>query len=140
MLLESLFGTPTPVAGAEVWLQWDDDKIAGISSIDAPTHSHSGANGDFAALLAYALPRGNDLEVPAANLVPEIRGVLAALSALDGVRLARLSGSGPTCFALFAAEDDAKRAAPDLPPPIPTGGRCRLACGLARTAGRRRNQ
>jgi 4-diphosphocytidyl-2-C-methyl-D-erythritol kinase len=68
-------------------------------------------HGDFAALLAYALPRGNDLEVPAANLVPEIRGVLAALSALEGVRLARLSGSGPTCFALFATEDDAKRAA-----------------------------
>jgi 4-diphosphocytidyl-2-C-methyl-D-erythritol kinase len=65
---------------------------------------------DFEALLAYVTPRGNDLERPAAQLVPEIRDVLAALLALDGVRLVRLSGSGPTCFALFASESDAKRA------------------------------
>lgn len=70
--------------------------------------------GDFAALLAYTLPRGNHLEAPAANLVPEIRGVLAALSALQGVRLTGLSGSGPTCFALFATQDEAKRAAAGL--------------------------
>ncbi len=70
--------------------------------------------GDFEALLAYALPRGNDLEMPAAKLVPEIRGVLVALSALEGVRLARVSGSGPTCFALFATEVEAERAATGL--------------------------
>ena len=40
--------------------------------------------GDFEQLLAYALPRGNDLEAPAARLVPEISEVLAALLALDG--------------------------------------------------------
>jgi 4-diphosphocytidyl-2-C-methyl-D-erythritol kinase len=67
--------------------------------------------GSLDALLAYALPRGNDLEAPAANLVPEIRTVLAALAALERVRLARLSGSGPTCFALFPSEEEAKRAA-----------------------------
>jgi 4-diphosphocytidyl-2-C-methyl-D-erythritol kinase len=69
---------------------------------------------DFARLLAYALPSGNDLEAPAARLVPEIREVLAALLALDGARLVRLSGSGPTCFALFASEEEAQRAAPGL--------------------------
>jgi 4-diphosphocytidyl-2-C-methyl-D-erythritol kinase len=67
--------------------------------------------GSFDALLAYALPRGNDLEAPAANLVPEIRSVLAPLAALEGVRLARLSGSGPSCFALLPSEKEAKRAA-----------------------------
>jgi 4-diphosphocytidyl-2-C-methyl-D-erythritol kinase len=67
--------------------------------------------GSFDALLAYALPRGNDLESPAATLVPEIRSVLAVLAAIKGVRLARLSGSGPTCFALFPSEEEAKRAA-----------------------------
>jgi 4-diphosphocytidyl-2-C-methyl-D-erythritol kinase len=70
--------------------------------------------GNLDALLAYALPRGNDLETPAANLVPEIRTVLAALAALRGVRFARLSGSGPTCFALLPSEEDAKRAAGEL--------------------------
>ena len=68
----------------------------------------------FDALLASALPRGNDLEAPAANLVPEIRTVLVALAALKGVRLARLSGSGPTCFAMFTSEEEAKRAAGEL--------------------------
>jgi 4-diphosphocytidyl-2-C-methyl-D-erythritol kinase len=67
-------------------------------------------HGDFGALLDYITPRGNDLEGAAAPLVPEIREVLAALLALDGVRLARLSGSGPTCFALFASENDADGA------------------------------
>jgi len=70
--------------------------------------------GDLGALLAYALPRGNDLEAPAASLVPEITDVLRALSECQGVRLARLSGSGPTCFALFATEDEAKACAARL--------------------------
>lgn len=74
---------------------------------------------DFEALLAYIAPRGNDLEGPAAQLVPEIREVLAALLALDGVRLARLSGSGPTCFALFASENDAGRAGARLAAEFP---------------------
>jgi 4-diphosphocytidyl-2-C-methyl-D-erythritol kinase len=70
--------------------------------------------GSLDALLNYALPRGNDLEAPAVSLVPEIRTVLAALAALKGVRLARLSGSGPTCFALLSSEQEAKRAAGEL--------------------------
>jgi 4-diphosphocytidyl-2-C-methyl-D-erythritol kinase len=81
-------------------------------ALAAPGRAHAKTldfNGDFEALLAYIVPRGNDLEAPAVRLVPEIREVLAALSALDGVRLARLSGSGPTCFALFADKDDAAR-------------------------------
>jgi 4-diphosphocytidyl-2-C-methyl-D-erythritol kinase len=67
--------------------------------------------GGFARLLDYARPRGNDLEAPAARLTPEIREVLAALVTLQGVGIARLSGSGPTCFALFATEAEAQRAA-----------------------------
>lgn len=67
--------------------------------------------GDFETLIAYAAPRGNDLEAAATRLVPEIATVLAALAALDGARLARLSGSGPTCFALFATPRAALRAA-----------------------------
>ncbi|MBA4338436.1 MAG: 4-(cytidine 5'-diphospho)-2-C-methyl-D-erythritol kinase [Hyphomonas sp.] len=45
----------------------------------------------------------NDLEAPAMALVPEIVEVLAFLRAQRGVRLARMSGSGATCFALFDA-------------------------------------
>jgi hypothetical protein len=53
-LLESSTGTRVAVAGAEVWLQWVDDNAAGTVWVDAPTHSHSGANGDFAAPLRLA--------------------------------------------------------------------------------------
>ena len=82
---------------------------------DGPPDFH----GDFAQLLVYALPRLNDLEAPAARLVPEIREVLAALLALDGPRLARLSGSGPTCFALFATEAEAGSAGARLAAEFP---------------------
>ena len=58
-------------------------------------------------MIAYAEARANDLEPAAIKLVPEIAEVLAALKRLDGARLVRLSGSGPTCFALFATEDEA---------------------------------
>lgn len=51
--------------------------------------------------LAAALAGRNDLEAPAIALVPEIGALVAALGALDGVILARMSGSGASCFALF---------------------------------------
>ena len=52
----------------------------------------------------------NDLTAAATALVPEIGGLLNLLAALPGVTLARMSGSGATCFALFesvAARDSA---------------------------------
>ncbi len=45
----------------------------------------------------------NDLEAPARALCPEIGQVLDAIEALPGCRLARMSGSGATCFGLFDA-------------------------------------
>jgi len=52
----------------------------------------------------------NDLEGPATALVPEVGEVLAFLKAQPGVRLARMSGSGSTCFALLDAISFAERA------------------------------
>ncbi len=53
----------------------------------------------------------NDLTAAAAQVVPQIGDVLAALTACEGCRLARLSGAGPTAFGLFddgmSAEDAA---------------------------------
>lgn len=57
---------------------------------------------------------GNDLESPAIALEPTIAEVLEALRALPGCRLARMSGSGATCFALFAAAAAAIEAAQTL--------------------------
>jgi 4-diphosphocytidyl-2-C-methyl-D-erythritol kinase len=51
--------------------------------------------------------QANDLEAPAIAVAPAIAEVLAALRALPGCRLARMSGSGATCFALFSAATEA---------------------------------
>ena len=56
----------------------------------------------------------NDLEPPASASVREIADVQEALFALDGCLLARMSGSGPTCFGLFAREAEAADAAARL--------------------------
>jgi 4-diphosphocytidyl-2-C-methyl-D-erythritol kinase len=53
----------------------------------------------------------NDLEAPAIELEPAIAVVLSELRGLPGCRLARMSGSGATCFGLFAAAAAAAAAA-----------------------------
>lgn len=57
---------------------------------------------DPAGLARMLQPRRNDLTEAAIEHVPEIRDVIARLAALPGSLLARMSGSGATCFALFA--------------------------------------
>lgn len=51
----------------------------------------------------------NDLQAPAIGLVPEIAEILEWLQRQEGAQIARMSGSGATCFALF--ESDAQRDA-----------------------------
>lgn len=53
---------------------------------------------------AAAIAGRNDLQPPAVAAAPVIAEVLEMLGRARGVRLARMSGSGATCFALF---DDA---------------------------------
>ena len=69
---------------------------------------------DIADLAGYLARQHNSLAAPAIELLPEISGVLAALSATPGCRLARLSGSGPTCFGLYDTEAAARAAANTL--------------------------
>lgn len=66
---------------------------------------------DAAALAALLRARKNDLEAPAIRLMPAVCQVLAALSRQTGCLLARMSGSGATCFGLFAADGAANDAA-----------------------------
>lgn len=58
-------------------------------------------------LIEFVSQSANDLERPAVALHPVVARALAALQALDSCRLARMSGSGATCFAVF----DSSRAA-----------------------------
>jgi 4-diphosphocytidyl-2-C-methyl-D-erythritol kinase len=56
----------------------------------------------------------NDLTVPALALAPPIGKVLAALRAAHGVRFARMSGSGATCFGIFETSEAAEDAAREI--------------------------
>ena len=60
-------------------------------------------------------PIGNDLQAAAIGLCPVIADVLAWLRARPGCLLTRMSGSGATCFALFAHDGAAALAAQDVP-------------------------
>ncbi len=72
---------------------------------------------DTAAAMADALATlANDLEAPAIRLCPAIAATLDWLRTRPGCRLARMSGSGATCLALFDTPDEAARQAPHAPP------------------------
>ncbi len=62
-------------------------------------------------LVALLKERHNDLTQAAVSLAPEVGDVLGALEASGGCLLARMSGSGATCFGLFGGEKDARQAA-----------------------------
>ncbi len=70
---------------------------------------------DAAALARTLGGLGNDLEAPALSVCPPISGVLLALRGLPGCLLARMSGSGATCFALFPNPAAASHAATLVP-------------------------
>ena len=64
--------------------------------------------------VAWLCDQRNDLEPPAMAMVPEVAAVIDALSAIPLCQVARMSGSGATCFGLFASIMDAKAAAESL--------------------------
>lgn len=93
----------TSVTTAEVFEQFDGEYSTPARFVEAPADSQQ---------LAEALARRrNDLEAAALVLAPEVARVLRCLEALPGALLARMSGSGATCFALFADQDSACHAA-----------------------------
>ena len=67
--------------------------------------------GAAGALIDWLAMQRNDLEAPALSVAPVIGEVLSALEAQLGCLLARMSGSGATCFGLFPDEDAAGKAA-----------------------------
>lgn len=65
----------------------------------------------FMAFTRWLARQRNDLETPARALVPQVDAVLARLRAQPGVELARMSGSGATCFGLCRDLATAKQVA-----------------------------
>ena len=71
----------------------------------------------------------NELEEPARMLAPPVGEALRALSQQEDCLLARMSGSGSTCFGLFAHREPAIRASEELRSTYP-GWWIRVAAGL----------
>jgi len=79
--------------------------------------------------LDAALAGRNDLEAPAIAICPLIGDLVAWLQRQPGVLLARMSGSGATCFALFRSEAD--RDAANEAAKLAWPGAWRLSTALA---------
>ena len=84
------------------------------SSTTAASVVGTACSGDVHEFIAQVAGFGNDLEVPAMELAPVIADVLAALRSLPGCGLARMSGSGATCFGLFEVHRRAAAGAAKL--------------------------
>jgi 4-diphosphocytidyl-2-C-methyl-D-erythritol kinase len=64
--------------------------------------------------IAWLGDQRNDLEPPAMAMVPEVGAVVDAISAAPHCQMARMSGSGATCFGVFADIKHANAAAERL--------------------------
>ncbi|MXO50388.1 4-(cytidine 5'-diphospho)-2-C-methyl-D-erythritol kinase [Erythrobacter gaetbuli] len=102
---DSLAGTPVllvnprvPLSTGPVFKAWNGVDLGPMPEGDARTVATEGRN---------------DLEGPAIALCPPVAGVLAALRGTSPF-LARMSGSGATCFALFDNEAARDRAAASI--------------------------
>jgi 4-diphosphocytidyl-2-C-methyl-D-erythritol kinase len=88
--------------------------FAAFDAAPPPAPAASAAPAAFAGredLFAFLRAQPNDLEGAAMALQPAVGEVLQALRALPACRLARMSGSGATCFGLFETPDAAAGAA-----------------------------
>src|SRR5215212_6935063 len=101
-----------PVATKDVFqtlgLRNGELRVGVTDVIEATGWPEEGASiGDWIEALAAG---GNDLETPALRVQPVIGEVLSSLRSADRAGLARMSGSGATCFAVFENGADALRA------------------------------
>ncbi|MBW7960721.1 4-(cytidine 5'-diphospho)-2-C-methyl-D-erythritol kinase [Bradyrhizobium sp. BR 10261] len=102
-----------PVATKDVFKELglrNGELLVGATAVlEAPAWPEAGASiADWVKVLE-TVP--NNLEAPALRIEPVIGEVLGALRASAGVKLARMSGSGATCFAIYGAAADAHAAA-----------------------------
>lgn len=85
--------------------------FAALSRCDNPPAIPPPTLAGFDGLIDWLRAQRNDLEAPARSLCPAVDEVLEALR---GAPLARMSGSGATCFALHASEAQAQAQAARL--------------------------
>mgnify|MGYP001807260796 CR=1 FL=1 len=109
-------GVPVPTGAVFAALAKSraDARPPSIDNDPASQCVEAGGEPSFAALMDALISSANDLEAPALALFPPVAETLSALRTIPSCRLARMSGSGGTCFGLFATATDAKDAAEAL--------------------------
>ena len=103
-----------PLSTADVFRALAARAVAGAAPASLQPLAQPPAFRDFEHMIAVLQASGNDLEPVALRLCPPVGEVLACLARLPGARLVRMSGSGPTCFAVFATVAAAAAAAEAL--------------------------
>jgi 4-diphosphocytidyl-2-C-methyl-D-erythritol kinase len=113
-----------PVSTAAVYRRYD--AAGAFGSVTPPAAPE--AFEDATELAAWLAVQRNDLERPALEVAPEVAAVLATLADEPETLLARVSGSGGTCFALCASDIEAESLAERLEAMVPAWWvrRCRL--------------
>lgn len=104
-----------PLSTQTVFKQFQEDRATFTPSFDHPLQWTMWS--DFC---SYLRKQQNDLELPAIRHVPVIQDIIHLLETQTDCLLARMSGSGPTCFGLFKTEAAARLAAKALRLVMPT--------------------
>lgn len=109
-------GVPVPTAKVFAALAAGRANVAPPAVEDDPASRLVETGGELSpdALIAALAASSNDLEAPALTLFPAVGEALDALRAAGSCRFARMSGSGGTCFGLYASAAEAKDAATRL--------------------------
>jgi 4-diphosphocytidyl-2-C-methyl-D-erythritol kinase len=87
------------------------DLLVGVTDVMMQAPSWPEEGGSLEEWVEAFAASVNDLEAPATRIQPVIGEVIAALNATNGAWLARMSGSGATCFALYENTAEAQRGA-----------------------------
>ena len=95
------------IATVEVFAALDHVDNAPMTGVDHAATS-------LEAFKAWLGEQRNDLENPAIRIAPVIGETLNALRSTKGCLVARMSGSGATCFGVFQSSDAAQKAAREI--------------------------
>ena len=130
VLVNPLVAVATKDVFAGLGLRNGELLVGATDILQSPAWPEDGASlEDWVEALAE---NSNDLEAPAMRIQPVIAEVLSALNATNGAWLARMSGSGATCFAIYENTAEARRASQKIsarsPAMVDPCGRAELAC------------
>ncbi len=90
------------------------DVFGALQEADRSSDALAEVPGEHDGFVAWLVQRSNDLTRAATARVPAIREMLDLVATLPGCGLARMSGSGATCFGVFGSADQARLAAERL--------------------------